>query len=184
MGRIAGGGTLRGTGRRQQPFPDFANPAASASSAQRVVGRVELVFEPEHPGERQLSRIRCSRAATPAPARPCRARRKMCFLPACNWLLTIKVKMNNLMKTFLKILLASSLAAAAGAKEIKLLNVSYDPTRELVSGLQRRLCQILEGQNRQRRGDLAIARRLRQAGAVRHQRPRGRRGHAGAGLRH
>jgi sulfate transport system substrate-binding protein len=35
------------------------------------------------------------------------------------------------MKTFLTILLASSLAAAAGAKEVKLLNVSYDPTREL-----------------------------------------------------
>src|SRR5271154_5550047 len=35
------------------------------------------------------------------------------------------------MKTFLKILLASSLAISTGAKEIKLLNVSYDPTREL-----------------------------------------------------
>jgi len=35
------------------------------------------------------------------------------------------------MKTFLKILLASSLVVTAGAKEIKLLNVSYDPTREL-----------------------------------------------------
>jgi len=35
------------------------------------------------------------------------------------------------MKTFLNILLASSLALSAGAKEIKLLNVSYDPTREL-----------------------------------------------------
>jgi sulfate/thiosulfate transport system substrate-binding protein len=35
------------------------------------------------------------------------------------------------MKTFLKILLASSLAFSASAKEIKLLNVSYDPTREL-----------------------------------------------------
>lgn len=35
------------------------------------------------------------------------------------------------MKTFLKILLASSLALSAAAKEIKLLNVSYDPTREL-----------------------------------------------------
>jgi sulfate/thiosulfate-binding protein len=35
------------------------------------------------------------------------------------------------MKTFLKILLASSLALSASAKEIKLLNVSYDPTREL-----------------------------------------------------
>src|ERR1035437_2652158 len=35
------------------------------------------------------------------------------------------------MKTFFKILLASSLALSASAKEIKLLNVSYDPTREL-----------------------------------------------------
>jgi sulfate/thiosulfate-binding protein len=35
------------------------------------------------------------------------------------------------MKTFLKILLAASLAVSARAKEIKLLNVSYDPTREL-----------------------------------------------------
>ncbi|HEY3932285.1 MAG TPA: sulfate ABC transporter substrate-binding protein [Verrucomicrobiae bacterium] len=35
------------------------------------------------------------------------------------------------MKTFLKILLASSLAISASAKEVKLLNVSYDPTREL-----------------------------------------------------
>jgi sulfate/thiosulfate transport system substrate-binding protein len=35
------------------------------------------------------------------------------------------------MKTLLKILLILSLAVSAGAKEIKLLNVSYDPTREL-----------------------------------------------------
>ncbi|MGH7992415.1 MAG: sulfate ABC transporter substrate-binding protein [Limisphaerales bacterium] len=35
------------------------------------------------------------------------------------------------MKTILTILLVSSLAAVAGAREIKLLNVSYDPTREL-----------------------------------------------------
>ena len=33
------------------------------------------------------------------------------------------------MKTFLNILLGASLAVSAGAKEIKLLNVSYDPTR-------------------------------------------------------
>ena len=35
------------------------------------------------------------------------------------------------MKTLFKILLVSALAIAANAKEIKLLNVSYDPTREL-----------------------------------------------------
>jgi sulfate transport system substrate-binding protein len=38
-----------------------------------------------------------------------------------------------LMKTFLNILLAVSLTVSAGAREIKLLNVSYDPTRELYS---------------------------------------------------
>src|SRR5450432_382021 len=35
------------------------------------------------------------------------------------------------MKTFLKILLVLSIAVSAAAKEVKLLNVSYDPTREL-----------------------------------------------------
>src|ERR1700692_1571098 len=35
------------------------------------------------------------------------------------------------MKTLLKILLVLAFAGAAHAKEIKLLNVSYDPTREL-----------------------------------------------------
>ncbi len=35
------------------------------------------------------------------------------------------------MKTFFKILLVGALAVAADAREIKLLNVSYDPTREL-----------------------------------------------------
>ncbi|HEV2692560.1 MAG TPA: sulfate ABC transporter substrate-binding protein [Verrucomicrobiae bacterium] len=35
------------------------------------------------------------------------------------------------MKTFLKILLAASVAVSSQAGEIKLLNVSYDPTREL-----------------------------------------------------
>ena len=49
------------------------------------------------------------------------------------------------MKTFLKILLAASLAISTNAKEIKLLNVSYDPTRELYHGIQRRVRQILEG---------------------------------------
>ena len=52
------------------------------------------------------------------------------------------------MKTFLKILLASTLAISASAKEIKLLNVSYDPTRELYQELQRRVRQVLESQDR------------------------------------
>jgi sulfate/thiosulfate-binding protein len=39
--------------------------------------------------------------------------------------------MKQHVKTFVKILLIGALAVAADAKEIKLLNVSYDPTREL-----------------------------------------------------
>ena len=35
------------------------------------------------------------------------------------------------MKNFLSICLATTVVLSAGAKEIKLLNVSYDPTREL-----------------------------------------------------
>ena len=35
------------------------------------------------------------------------------------------------MKTLLKILFTASIAISANAKDVKLLNVSYDPTREL-----------------------------------------------------
>jgi sulfate transport system substrate-binding protein len=41
--------------------------------------------------------------------------------------------MNLAMKLFPQILLAGALAVSAGAREINLLNVSYDPTRELYS---------------------------------------------------
>jgi sulfate/thiosulfate transport system substrate-binding protein len=69
------------------------------------------------------------------------------------------------MKTFLTILLASSLAAVAGAKEVKLLNVSYDPTREFTRNTTRRLPNT----GRPKPATtwcLPIARRLRQTGAV------------------
>jgi len=35
------------------------------------------------------------------------------------------------MKTLVNLLLASAFVITVGAKEVKLLNVSYDPTREL-----------------------------------------------------
>ena len=41
------------------------------------------------------------------------------------------MKFIRMMKLVLKLFLAASLVLSAGAKEIKLLNVSYDPTREL-----------------------------------------------------
>ena len=39
------------------------------------------------------------------------------------------------MKTLLQLLLVASLAVSGGAREIKLLNVSYDPTRELYADI-------------------------------------------------
>ena len=58
------------------------------------------------------------------------------------------------------------------------------PDARALPGLQRRLRQVLEGEDRPERHHQAVARRLRQAGARRDRRPRGRRGHAGARLRH
>jgi ABC-type sulfate transport system substrate-binding protein len=87
------------------------------------------------------------------------------------------------MKTFFKILvpLAFSLAVSAGAKDIKLLNVSYDPTRELYQDYNAAFARYWKAKT----GDnVAVARRLRQTGAVRHQWSRSRRGDARAGLRH
>ena len=58
------------------------------------------------------------------------------------------------------------------------------PDARALPGLQRRLRQVLEGEDRAGRHGPAVARRLRQAGALGHRRPRGRRRHAGARLRH
>ena len=58
------------------------------------------------------------------------------------------------------------------------------PDARALPGLQRGLRQALEGQDRRQRHDQAVARRLGQAGALGDRRPGGRRGHAGAGLRH
>ena len=51
------------------------------------------------------------------------------------------------MKTFLKILLAASLTLSAGAKEIKLLNVSYDPTRELYAEYNAAFAKYWQGKS-------------------------------------
>src|ERR1035437_6880227 len=51
------------------------------------------------------------------------------------------------MKTFFKILLASSLALSASAKEIKLLNVSYDPTRELYAEYNAAFAKYWQGKS-------------------------------------
>ena len=69
-------------------------------------------------------------------------------------------------------------------RPVTLLNVSYDPTRELYEDFNAAVRHLLEGQDRPGRDDPPVARRLGQAGPLGDRRPRGRRGHAGAGLRH
>ncbi|HXI73159.1 MAG TPA: sulfate ABC transporter substrate-binding protein [Verrucomicrobiae bacterium] len=49
------------------------------------------------------------------------------------------------MKTFLKVLLATSLAVSASAKDLKLLNVSYDPTRELYTAYNAAFVKYWQG---------------------------------------
>ena len=72
----------------------------------------------------------------------------------------------------------------AAPKPVTLLNVSYDPTRELYEDFNKQFATLLEGEDRPGRHDPAVARRLGQAGPLGDRRPRGRRGDARAGLRH
>ncbi len=60
-----------------------------------------------------------------------------------------------------------------------LLNVSYDPTRELYQDYNRGLRQILEGQDRRDGDDQPVPRRLGRSGPLGDRRARGRRRHAG-----
>jgi ABC-type sulfate transport system substrate-binding protein len=76
-------------------------------------------------------------------------------------------------------------AGVAQAKEVSLLNVSYDPTRELYQDINTAFAkETLEGQDRRRREGQPVPRRLGQAGARGHRRLAGRRRDAGPGLRH
>ena len=85
-----------------------------------------------------------------------------------------------------------SIAAAAAASpprraahaDTTLLNVSYDPTRELYQDFNAAFAQALAGEDRREGHDQAVARRFGQAGAHRDRRSRGRRRDAGARLRH
>ena len=75
-------------------------------------------------------------------------------------------------------------ALGQAPKPVTLLNVSYDPTRELYEDFNTAVRRLLEGQDRPGRHHPPVARRLGQAGPLGDRRARGRRGDAGAGLRH
>ncbi len=66
----------------------------------------------------------------------------------------------------------------------ELLNVSYDPTRELYQDVNAAFAAQWKAKTGQGRHDPAVARRLGQAGPRRHRRPRGRRRHPRPRLRH
>jgi ABC-type sulfate transport system substrate-binding protein len=95
-----------------------------------------------------------------------------------------KLKINS-METFLRILLASLLAISASAKEIKLLNVSYDPTREFYTEYNAAFAKYWKVKTGD---DVTVSQSHggsgKQTGAVRHRRTRSRRGDACVVLRY
>ena len=79
---------------------------------------------------------------------------------------------------------AALLWTLPASADTTLLNVSYDPTRELYQDFNEAFADALEGGDRRDGHHPAVARRLGQAGARGDRRPRRRRRDAGAGLRH
>ena len=80
--------------------------------------------------------------------------------------------------------LGLALPVTAAHADTTLLNVSYDPTRELYQEFNAAFAEHWKAQDRRDGHHQAVARRLGQAGARGDRRPRGRRRDAGARLRH
>ena len=86
-------------------------------------------------------------------------------------------------KTILLVLAAGFAAiVVASAADVSLLNVSYDPTRELYEDFNKSFADYWKSQDRQDGGGKTIPWRLREAGAGRDRRLGSRRGDPGAGL--
>ena len=80
--------------------------------------------------------------------------------------------------------IATLLWTLPASADTTLLNVSYDPTRELYQDFNKAFADALEAEDRRDGHHPAVARRLGQAGPRRDRRARRRRRHAGAGRRH
>ena len=78
---------------------------------------------------------------------------------------------------------ATLAGATFAASAAELLNVSYDPTRELYQEFNAAFAKHWKAKTGEE-SHQAVARRLGQAGPLGDRRPRGRRGDAGAGRRH
>ena len=90
----------------------------------------------------------------------------------------------SLKDTIPAVLLATAALCQPAGADTTLLNVSYDPTRELYKAVNSAFAATLEGQDRRDGDGQAVPRRLRRAGARGDRRPRRRRGDAGARRRH
>jgi ABC-type sulfate transport system substrate-binding protein len=80
--------------------------------------------------------------------------------------------------------LTATLTLGSAFAQTTLLNVSYDPTRELYKDFNAAFNKHWQGEDRADGDCPPVARRLRQAGDGGARRARGRRRHARAGLRH
>ena len=89
-------------------------------------------------------------------------------------------------RTILRAATLATVMAGVGASLAAqtLLNVSYDPTRELYQDFNAAFVKYWKSEDRTDGHDQAVARRLRRPGARGHRRPRRRRRDAGARLRH
>lgn len=91
--------------------------------------------------------------------------------------------MNHFIKLLAGALLLTGIAASATAKNVELLNVSYDPTRELYQDFNKAFAEHWK-KKPATRWRLNSPRQGRQTGACGDRRIGSRRRHPGAGLRH
>ena len=190
--RARAGRALQRAQHRRRHLPDLRQSGQHAEQGQGVGRRAQLVSRQGHQGSWSTTSTPRSPAAPP----PATASPRTSWSPASStpsdldstrgMLTTMRTRLAVTGSLALLALVAGAgTAAAQGApKPVTLLNVSYDPTRELYEDFNAAVRHVLEGEDRPGRHDQAVARRLGQAGPRGHRRPRGRRRHAGAGLRH
>ena len=93
----------------------------------------------------------------------------------------MKLKRISKYLAVLAVILGMALPALASA-DVTLLNVSYDPTRELYQDFNAAFAKYWKAKTGRECHHQAVPRRFRQAGEGGHRRPRSRCGHPGAGL--
>ena len=160
----------------------FAYRSHDAAARARMGGRRELVSEPRCSESRSTTGIRTSAAAR----RPPPAETGLRSGRSSNDSRSTSRNRTSDHETHTSNRFGHLLAAAAlfAAGPVKAAQRVLRSDARAVSGHQCGLRQAVEGEDRSGRADQPIARRLGQAGARGDRRTAGRRGDAGAGLRH